>query len=54
VAPVGNLNDTQHVQPGVDDDDRQALRDEGLDPNDPAVITAIDLVRWELSLISNG
>jgi hypothetical protein len=27
---------------------------EGLGPDDPAVIAAIDLVRWELSLISNG
>jgi hypothetical protein len=35
---------------GVDDDERQALRDEGLDPDDPAVIAAVDLVRWELSL----
>jgi hypothetical protein len=35
---------------GVDDDERQALRAEGLDPDDPAVIAAIDLVRWELSL----
>jgi hypothetical protein len=25
-------------------------RAEGLDPDDPAVIAAIDLVRWELSL----
>jgi hypothetical protein len=32
----------------------QALHAEGLDPDDPAVIAAIDLVRWELSLISNG
>jgi hypothetical protein len=39
---------------GVDDKERQALRDEGLNPDDPAVIAAIDLVRWELSLISNG
>jgi hypothetical protein len=31
-------------------EDAQALRDEGLDPDDPAVIAAIDLVRWELSL----
>ena len=30
-------------------EDAQALRDEGLDPNDPAVVAAIDLVRWELS-----
>jgi hypothetical protein len=34
----------------VDDEDAQALRAEGLDPDDPAVIAAIDLVRWELSL----
>jgi hypothetical protein len=35
---------------GVDDDERQALRAEGLNPDDPAVIAAINLVRWELSL----
>ena len=34
----------------MDDDERQALRDEGLNPDDPAVIAAIDVVRWELSL----
>ena len=28
----------------------EAVRAEGLDPDDPAVIAAIDLVRWELSL----
>jgi hypothetical protein len=28
------------------------LRVEGLDPDNPAVIAAIDLVRWELSLIN--
>ena len=37
-------------QKGEDDEDAQALRDEGLDPQDPAIIAAIDLVRWELSL----
>jgi hypothetical protein len=31
----------------VDDEER---RIEGLNPDDPAVIAAIDLVRWELSL----
>ena len=31
---------------GVDDDERQALRNEGLDPDDPAIIAAIDLVQW--------
>jgi hypothetical protein len=34
----------------VDDEERDALWAEGLDPDDPAVIAAIDLVRWELSL----
>jgi hypothetical protein len=24
---------------------------EGLDPDDPAVVAAIDLVRWELSML---
>jgi hypothetical protein len=39
-----------HVQQGVDAEEAQAVRAEGLDPDDPAVIAAIDLVRWELSL----
>jgi hypothetical protein len=34
----------------VDDIEREAIRAEGLEPDDPAVIAAIDLVRWELSL----
>jgi hypothetical protein len=34
----------------VDAEEAEAVRAEGLDPNDPAVIAAIDLVRWELSL----
>ena len=29
----------------------QAVRAEGLNPDDPAVIAALDLVRWELSLL---
>ena len=32
--------------------EREAIRAEGLDPDDPAVVTAIDLVRWELSMLS--
>jgi hypothetical protein len=35
---------------GVDDEERQALRPEGREPDDPAVVAAIDPVRWELSL----
>ena len=34
----------------MDDDEREAIRAEGLDPDDPAVRAAIDLVRWELEL----
>jgi hypothetical protein len=29
----------------------EAIRSEGLDPDDPAVVTAIDFVRWELSML---
>jgi hypothetical protein len=32
--------------------EREAIRAEGLDPDDPAVVTAIDLVRWELSMLN--
>jgi hypothetical protein len=35
---------------GVDDDERQELQAEGLNPDDPAFIAAIDVVRWEFSL----
>jgi hypothetical protein len=42
------------VQPGMDDIEREAIRDEGLDPDDPAVIAAIDVVRWELSMRQPG
>jgi hypothetical protein len=33
----------------MDEIEREAIRVEGLDPHDPAVVTAIDFVRWELS-----
>jgi hypothetical protein len=33
----------------VDDDEREALQAEGLDPDKPDVRAAIDLVRWTLS-----
>jgi hypothetical protein len=32
-------------QDGVDDEERQAVRAEGFNPDDPAVVAAIDLVR---------
>jgi hypothetical protein len=45
----GTVAARHNVQPGVDDDEREALRAEGLDPDDPAVAAAIDMARWELS-----
>jgi hypothetical protein len=36
----------------MDDEDREALRAEGLEPDDPAVVMALNVVRWELSLLA--
>lgn len=36
---------------GMDAEERQALVNEGWDPDDSLVVAAIDLVRWELSLL---
>ena len=47
---AGTVPGGRGVQAGVDDEEREALRAEGLDPDDPAVIAALDLVRWELWL----
>ena len=33
-------------------DERAAIRAEGLDPDAPAVVAALDLVRWELEMLS--
>ena len=41
------------VQSGVDKTEREAIRSEGLDPDNPAVVTAIDFVRWPLSLLGS-
>jgi hypothetical protein len=35
----------------MDDAEREAIRAEGLDPDDPAVRAAFDLVRWALELL---
>lgn len=35
----------------MDYEERQALIAEGLDPDDPAMRTALDMVRWELQLL---
>jgi hypothetical protein len=34
------------------DDEREAVRAEGLDPDDPDVRAALDMVRWELELFA--
>jgi hypothetical protein len=36
------------VKTDMDDIEREALRSEGLNPGDPAVVAAIDMVRWQL------
>ncbi|TXI56044.1 hypothetical protein [Mycolicibacterium mageritense] len=38
----------------VDDIERRTLREEGLDPDDPAVITVINSVCWELALLGDS
>ena len=35
----------------MDEIEREAIRDEGYDPDDPAVVKATDFVRWELSIL---
>lgn len=38
----------------MDSDERNGLIAEGVDPDDLAVRAAIDVVRWELSLLPNA
>lgn len=35
----------------MDEIQREAIRAEGLDPDDPIVVTAIDFIRWELPML---
>lgn len=49
-APPWNRTGLYLVQSGVDESEREAIRAEGLDPDDPAVVAALDLVRWEMEL----
>lgn len=39
---------------GNDSVEAEAIPAEGLDPDDAAVVTTIDLVRWELELLVIG
>ena len=38
----------------MDDIEREAMKADGWDPDDPRVVAAIDLVRWELSLMARA
>lgn len=38
----------------MDDDECEAIRAEGLDPENPDVRVALDFVRWELALLRPG
>jgi hypothetical protein len=43
--PVGTDTDRLASNLDIDETEREAIRAEGLDPDDPAVVTAIDWVR---------
>jgi hypothetical protein len=38
----------------MDDIEREAIRDEGYDPDDPAVVAALDRVRAEPAAVGRG
>jgi hypothetical protein len=38
----------------MDDDEREAIRAEGLDPDNPAVVAALDFVRSEMELVATS
>ena len=46
--PIGTDTRPHASNPGIDDIEREAIRDEGYDPDDPAVLAALDRVRAEL------
>jgi hypothetical protein len=37
----------------MNETEREAIRAEGLDSEDPGVVTAVDFVRWELSMLGS-
>ena len=45
---------TLSVQAGMDQIERAAISDEGYDPDDPAVVAALDRVRAELVMSAVG
>jgi hypothetical protein len=38
----------------MDNEEREAILAEGLNPDDPAVLGALDLVRWELEMLAGS
>jgi hypothetical protein len=45
---VGGISADRGVWPVIDDIQREAIRAEGLDPNNPAAVAALELVGLEL------
>jgi hypothetical protein len=45
---VGGISADRRVWPVMDDKEREAIRAEGLDPNNPAAVAALELVGLEL------
>ena len=50
ITVARNHLDPACVQRSMDDDEDAAIRDEGRDPNEPAVISALDQVKRTLHL----
>jgi hypothetical protein len=51
---AGNQSGCFGVQVGMDEIERAAIRDEGYDPDNPAVLAALDQVRAELAALKTG
>ncbi|UMB70131.1 hypothetical protein [Mycobacterium paraterrae] len=47
----GNRERSPDVEDSVDDEEREAIRAEGFDPDESAVRASLELVRWELELL---
>jgi hypothetical protein len=50
-GPMGTDHDRLGSKPGMDETEREAVRAVGMDPDDPAVVAAMDFVAWELSML---
>lgn len=48
--PLGTVGTLPASNGDMDDTEGEVIRADGFDPDDPAVVTAIDFVRWQLSM----